>query len=254
VVRASGIAGRAARAGRPAVTTTAQATATAEDAESDAEPARTLDALRNTGDPNDVGRTPILGTDDIPVTPGEWPLGYPLQGVPRVAVTLSLQYVYNESEDQWERDTGFRSRAGDALNSRGVQTSQQSVPSGVIQRLDLDAARADSAGVVDTTDNAITVDDDGVYLLGAAVEFDGPADGDVIVASIEVDGTAVAKDQSPTVGGATNITAFPTVTVEIAGPAEVVCLIRHFTGQTETTSGVPEANQLYVTRLGAIPA
>jgi|AKVG01.1.fsa_nt_gi hypothetical protein len=74
-----------------------------DDEESEPEPNRTLDQLRNTGDPNAVDRTPVLGTDDIPVKPGEWPLGFPVQGIPRVAAVLNLNYVYNEEREQWER-------------------------------------------------------------------------------------------------------------------------------------------------------
>jgi len=64
---------------------------------------RTLDALRRSGDPEDVDRQPVLGSDDIPVRPGEWPLGYPLQGIPRVAAVLNLNYEFNETRQQWER-------------------------------------------------------------------------------------------------------------------------------------------------------
>lgn len=69
----------------------------------------TLDQLRKSGDVNDVGRTPVLGSEDLPVEPGSWPIGYPLQAVPRVAVTYNLNFVYNEENEQWERDTGNRS-------------------------------------------------------------------------------------------------------------------------------------------------
>jgi len=85
-------------------------TADSDEEDDSDEPAQapTLQQLRATGDPNDVGRTPVLGSDDIPVEPGSWPIGYPLQAVPRVAVTLNLNYVYNEETEQWERDTGNR--------------------------------------------------------------------------------------------------------------------------------------------------
>lgn len=66
----------------------------------------TIDELRPQGDPNEVDRTPVLSPSDVPVRAGEWPLGFPLQGIPRAGVTFSLQYVYDEEKEEWERDTG----------------------------------------------------------------------------------------------------------------------------------------------------
>jgi hypothetical protein len=79
-----------------------------QDATDDVRQTPTLDQLRKSGDVNDVGRTPVLGSEDVPVEPGSWPIGYPLQAVPRVAVTYNLNFVYNEENEQWERDTGNR--------------------------------------------------------------------------------------------------------------------------------------------------
>jgi hypothetical protein len=104
-------AGRAGRAGiggdgqEAAFAPLEAVTAVAEEA---AETTSTLEQLRASGDPTSTARTPMFDAGDIPVRPGEWPIGYPLQGVPRVAVTLNLNYVYNEEREEWERDTGFR--------------------------------------------------------------------------------------------------------------------------------------------------
>lgn len=105
---------RAGRAGRAGIGGDGQEAAFApleaitEAAGEAAEAASTLEQLRAAGDPTSTARTPMFGPGDIPVRPGEWPLGYPLQGVPRVAVTLNLNYVYNPERGEWERDTGFR--------------------------------------------------------------------------------------------------------------------------------------------------
>lgn len=74
-----------------------------DDSDDDEDILSTLDELRRRGDPEDVDRQPVLGSSDIPVRPGEWPLGYPLQGIPRVAAVLNLNYEYNEERAQWER-------------------------------------------------------------------------------------------------------------------------------------------------------
>lgn len=94
-----------------------------EQATEPASPTPTLDQLRKSGDVNDVGRTPVLGSEDVPVEPGSWPIGYPLQAVPRVAVTYNLNFVYNEETEQWERDTGNES--GGALLGSPTDLSPQ---------------------------------------------------------------------------------------------------------------------------------
>jgi len=235
VVRASGIAGRAGIAGLPDAATSVFFPEAPDDGESDAQPARTLDALRNTGDPNDVGRTPILGTDDIPVTPGEWPLGYPLQGVPRVAVTLSLQYVYNEAEDQWERDTGFRSSAAGATGARLFQTNPQSVPSGTTTTVDYDATDYDGFGTADPSANRITAPSDGLYYLQASVRLDGvPGETDIDVA-ILVDGSAVVSDDEiiPTTSSGNLDVTVTTSDIQRLADGDVV------TGTVSQNSGGP---------------
>jgi len=73
---------------------------------------RTLDQLRGGGGPA-VDRDSVrLDSSDIPVAPGQWPLGFPLQGLPRAAVTFNLNYVYDEQKDQWVRDTGNGDSSG----------------------------------------------------------------------------------------------------------------------------------------------
>jgi len=65
---------------------------------------RTIEQLRSTGDPNEVERTPVLESGNIDVAPDEWQLGFPLQGIPRLAAVLNLNYQYSESRDRWERE------------------------------------------------------------------------------------------------------------------------------------------------------
>jgi len=69
------------------------------------DPQRTIEQLRSTGDPNEVERTPVLESGNIDVAPDEWQLGFPLQGIPRIAAVLNLNYLYNEDRERWERQT-----------------------------------------------------------------------------------------------------------------------------------------------------
>jgi len=67
-------------------------------------PIPTLEELRQQSGGEVVDRQPLLTTDQVPVAPDEWPLGFPLQGLPRAAVTFNLSYVYNDDREQWERE------------------------------------------------------------------------------------------------------------------------------------------------------
>jgi len=98
----------------------------ADDETQDPDPAtleRTLDQLRGEGGPA-VDRDSVrLDYSDIPVAPGQWPLGYPIQGLPRAAVTLSLNYVYDDERDQWVRDTGNSGGGGGVeIVAEGTET------------------------------------------------------------------------------------------------------------------------------------
>jgi hypothetical protein len=217
-------------------------------------PPSSIQDLVNPADAQDFDQTFTDADANLNIEGAFDPVAGDKQVIPRIAYVLNFNLVYNESEERWEPDTGFSNGVGEALNSRGVQTSAQSIPDTTPTRLSLDAARTDSAGTVDTGSNVITVEEDGVYVVGAAVEYDSPPDGDVTVADIRIDGNAVAKDQSPTVGGGSNISVYPVVTTEITAPADITCNTRQFTGSTEQTTGGSEANQLYVARLGTIPS
>jgi len=75
---------------------------------SDSGTARTLDELRTTSGGQTVDRKPIFSSGDIDVKAGEWPLGFPLQGIPRVAAVINLNYVYDEERGEWRRQRPFR--------------------------------------------------------------------------------------------------------------------------------------------------
>lgn len=74
-----------------------------------------LEKLRRSGDPEAVDRTPVLGRQDIPFRAGTFPLGYPLQGIPRVAVTFNLNYVWDSDREEWVRQGPSTGGAGGAV-------------------------------------------------------------------------------------------------------------------------------------------
>jgi len=164
--------------------------------EEDDEPRRTIEELRTTGDPEEVDRMPVFGPKDIPVRAGEWPIGYPLQGVPRIAVTLNLNYIYDESRDEWVRDTGNRTGGGsDIRHSRVVQTGTQTVSFSSTAVIDYDFKSTDPSGDFDLSSNTYTVGEDGVYSIRAVVTVTNP-DGDTDYrADIVRNGTTLIKSQ-----------------------------------------------------------
>jgi len=81
---------------------------------------RTIEQLRSTGDPNEVERTPVLESGNLDVAPDEWQLGFPLQGIPRLAAVLNLNYIYSEERGRWERDTGNRQAVGKTVIAEGT--------------------------------------------------------------------------------------------------------------------------------------
>jgi len=127
----------------------------------------TLDQLRTTGDPNEVGRTPVLGSSDIPVEPGAWPLGFPLQGVPRVAVTLSLSHVYNPDKERWERDTGNSGGPNLAQAGAFIRSTGQTFQPGSAARVQFNLVGHEKNMTVDAATNTITVSEDGIYQVHA---------------------------------------------------------------------------------------
>lgn len=58
--------------------------------------------------------------DQIPVAPGQWPLGFPIQGLPRAAVTFNLNYVYDEDAEEWVRQTPFSGGGGGGIEVVGA--------------------------------------------------------------------------------------------------------------------------------------
>jgi len=65
-------------------------------------PGTSLDDLISEADPEEFGRTFQVDKDDVPLAVGsEFPLPLPLQGIPRIAAVVNLNYVYDEEAQRW---------------------------------------------------------------------------------------------------------------------------------------------------------
>lgn len=149
---------------------------------------RTIDQLRSTGDPNEVKRTPVLESGNIEVAPDEWQLGFPLQGIPRLAAVLNLNYIYNDSRERWERDTGNRTLEP-PFRGAFVPLGNVTVSGGTSEVVPLTSPRFASDVTVDTSADTLTVDTAGTYRVAATVKLFGLSADSAIEVSVEVNGT-----------------------------------------------------------------
>jgi len=120
---------------------------------------RTIEQLRSEGDPNEVERTPVLESGNLDVAPDEWPLGFPLQGITRLAAVVNLNYIYNEQRERWERDEGNRQAVGKTV----IDDGQATVPAGFLTIID----------IVDKGPSQILDDNDAVELRASVVPRNG---------------------------------------------------------------------------------
>jgi len=147
---------------------------------------RTIEQLRSTGDPNEVERTPVLASGNIDVAPDEWELGFPLQGIPRLAAVLNLNYVYNEQRERWERQEPFEDTAVGAPAARLEDANTASV--GGFGNLDVTYKVEAFARQVeaDASAGTITAPTDGIYRVTVSQQFDNYNDGLPVFLRIEV--------------------------------------------------------------------
>jgi len=158
---------------------------------------RTLDQLRTGSGGKTVDRKPIFGTDDIDVRPGEWPIGFPLQGIPRVAVTVNLNYVYDEERGEWTRQSPFDGGGGGMTQlatgtvSFNFSTFQR-IPTGVTD-LGIDAHAGAEVVSFTGTESSITIAQSTLAgadaEVGVAPEFNVSAgEWDIFIDAIGFDG------------------------------------------------------------------
>jgi hypothetical protein len=83
-------------------------------------------------------RTFRITKRDVPAGIGdEFPIPQPWQGIPRVAVTINLNYVYDEANDEWVRQGPFEGAGGggvtllDSGTTSLADTSQKQVPTSI---------------------------------------------------------------------------------------------------------------------------
>jgi len=64
-------------------------------------------------EPEVFDRTFLVEKEDAPASTGDpWPIPQPWQGLPRLAFTVNLNYVYDEANEEWVRQGPFDGGAG----------------------------------------------------------------------------------------------------------------------------------------------
>jgi len=215
----------------------------ADDETQDPDPAtleRTLDQLRGGGGAA-VDRDSVrLDSSDIPVAPGEWPLGFPIQGLPRAAVTFNLNFVYDDERDQWVRDTG-NDRTG-AVGAQAFQGASifQSIPPGSVTTVNLTDTEFVAGVDVDLANNTITVQTGGQYIVTGTATFANPEGGEGYDVFILVNGGFLArgKEFPPTTPLPQNDTQPTTSTVlQLDAGDQVELAVNHSASQSQTLFG-----------------
>lgn len=183
--------------------------------EADETPDRTIEQLRSGGDPNAVDRTPVFEQDDIPVRAGQWPLGFPIQGIPRIAAVVNLNYVYDDDRDEWVRDTGNR-RLPDATAKRASAPSQ-TIPDSIFgSPVSFAGFSINTLGASGPNQETIQLPTDGIYRVQTNVTLDAGSGSGTVRLTAKVDTKVdIAIDEKDT------DVAVDKVTLSASGTAEL---------------------------------
>lgn len=137
---------------------------------------RTIEQLRASGDPNQVERTPVLESGNIDVAPDEWELGFPLQGIPRLAAVVNLNYVYNEERERWERQGPFENTATGPTVAKIAEAGPTTVGSLIREEVSFARTVINKGMTVSAAKDQIVVPSDGVYHVEAGLLLDNYED------------------------------------------------------------------------------
>jgi len=103
-------------------------------------------------EPEVFDRTFLVEKEDAPASTGDpWPIPQPWQGLPRLAFTVNLNYVYDEANEEWVRQGPFDGGGGVTIEDDGTVLVDPA--SGVNFGTGLD--------VTDDGDDTVTVDSTG---------------------------------------------------------------------------------------------
>jgi hypothetical protein len=213
---------------------------------------RTIEQLRSTGDPNEVERTPVLESGNIDVAPDEWELGFPLQGIPRLAAVLNLNYVYNEERERWERQEPFEDTAVGAPAARIADAGGQTVAASSAVVVDYGLTFYETGLTADTSTDSIQVPSNGIYQVNAAVELTNYSDRAEIGARVTAGGFVEAsRTMTLTDGPSGNGTesAVITATLELDADDKVRYEIKNRSGNSLDTGGTFTAAYLEVQQI-----
>lgn len=204
-----------------------------------------IDDIAPGADANEFDRTFRITSDDVAFAPGDAPaIPRPWQGLPRVAITYNLNFVYDEDEDRWVRDTG--NSAGGHANL--FQTTTQTFPAGPVTTVDMDQAETSGAFEASDGDNAVTIPADGRYVIAVGLTCDGAGSAGTVNMLIEVNGSFVAEGGN-TEGPGGNVSGTPAKVEELSAGDTVEFAVGNGSGSSVTSFGTEQTGYLSVGRL-----
>lgn len=157
-----------------------------EEEEEPQEPTTSLDELQSEADAQQFDRTFLARSGDFRIEGQFSPAPFPLQVIPRVAYTINYNMVYNEERDRWEPDTGNDSGGG---HVRLFDDGAPTYSGGQTTQVTFVDAEASAPFEASPGDDAITVPEDGDYILAAGIILGNAVDEQGINVQIRRNGT-----------------------------------------------------------------
>jgi hypothetical protein len=197
-----------------------------------------LDDLTTEADPQQFDQTFIAGDAGLTIQGRFDPVAGNRQVIPRVAYVISYNLVYNAARDRWEPDEGNDTAGGEGARMVYSAGASQSIPGNTNETADFDTTTYDTRDEFDSASSAVTVAEDGLYLLLPTATLVPMEDMETVRCYAEVNGDrktrgenevstpASATNAATTAGGTVaQLTAGDDVTMTItnggAGSADV---------------------------------
>lgn len=189
-----------------------------------------------------------FATDDTPAIPRPW------QGIPRVAVTYNLNFVWDDDAGEWQRDTGNRTGLPGAGGATAHPTTDQAAPAGSSVTVDLEATDPDPDGNFDLATDAYVVPTDGRYLVTGLVSFADVDDGQNYEAAIEQNGTNIVRADLSTSAprGNAGAEAAPVSRVIEATEGDSLTLVAR-PGSLSDTTVIGRSERTFISVIGLAP-
>lgn len=190
------------------------------------------------------GNTVLLEYDE---GAGEWVYGGP--------VNMDGADVSNVGTlDANAIDTG-EATINNVVGKASLTGSDQSIPSGTAELLDLDTIEIEDDSVVDvdTANSKFVIQRAGTYTVKPVITWardSSFSSGDNIFYSVFVDGISVSVPSFQHVGGVSKLTMSAPVDISVSTGAEITVTVNHNSGQNEAVAAVDSQTYVSITRVG----